>query len=1018
MVEQRTENPCVGGSIPSRATNKKDPMKKTLTQIAILTCLSYSQEKNYFQQEVNYEIDVSLNDDKHTLSAYEKIKYKNNSPDELSFLWFHIWPNAYKDDSTAYAKQAGPNSRFAKSDSSERGFIDSLDFKVNGIKIDWSYHPEWIDVVKLNLTTPLKPAETITIETPFFVKLPGEVFSRLGHTGKHYEITQWYPKPAVYDKKGWHPMPYLNQGEFYSEFGAFDVKITLPKDYKLMATGDLVDGEREYLWLEGLTSVTDSLNSLSEKELKKWIKKNQKIKSKKGINVNVGETDDNSSKKTISISLGKSMETLGASTLEPSSSEIKTLHFRQKNVHDFAWFADKNWLVQKGELTLQNRSEPITLWSFYLPKNAELWRNSIEYLHDSGYWFSKYYGDYPYNHITAVDGDLSAGGGMEYPNITVIASMPSKHLLETVIMHEVGHNWFYGIIGTNERYYTWMDEGLNDYSNIRYWQDKYRDTDERFVLIPLIQNKLGIAKSLKYSWFGYFQYASSAKSKNVQPLNLKADEYTSGNYGLNYSKTGVFTRFLQHYLGDKKMDEIMQEYYRKWKYRHPTPEDFKAVFDSKSNKNLDWYFKGVLETTDYIDYAIRKKGNQFIVTNNGTLNTPVEVVFYGKNKNEIERTWLESVVKEKSIQGPKSTQYAIIDPDENMPDVRRENNSTRSAIRFHWVWDQPTYYDHDLNFIPVLLDYNYYNGWTPGGFIYKGLTPGYTNLTSFKPMLDIKNEKLVGKIYKSFNFDKNIFDESKLEISGSQLHGNSGGLFKYNGRISNIATNDFTAIISHNRVEEAILDSSLYSSGDYTTSTFQYSFNKKLEGWIEDVSFKSGVLISESFSKSWIEGKTKIKPHRKINFNMRGWAGNFHNDKEIPNQYRTYLSGGIDPTFSRYVYDRTGQSSFALMQDQYIQSGPALRGLLKEDNSFVSSSSMTWGLNLDAKIPFLPNIFYDFAGGNDFKNTYSSAGIVLGPAIIPLYQSWEEIDQTAKDAKWILDRIRLQFNFNLASLLQ
>ena len=151
---------------------------------------------------------------------------------------------------------------------------------------------------------------------------------------------------------------------------------------------------------------------------------------------------------------------------------------------------------------------------------------------------------------------------------------------------------------------------------------------------------------------------------------------------------------------------------------------------------------------------------------------------------------------------------------------------------------------------------------------------------------------------------------------------------------------------------------------------------------------------------------------------MRGWAGNFHNDKEIPNQYRTYLSGGIDPTFSRYVYDRAGLSSFALMQDQYIQSGRALRGLLKEDNSFVSSSSMTWGLNLDAKIPFLPNIFYDFAGGNDFKNTYSSAGIVLGPVIVPLYQSWEEIDQTANDAKWILDRIRLQFNFNLSSFVK
>ena len=201
-----------------------------MTQILLLllsiTMLS-SQEKEYFQQEVNYQIDVSLNDEDHTLSAYEKIEYKNNSPDELTFIWFHIWPNAYKDDSTAYAKQAGPRSSFAKSDSLDRGFIDSLDFKVNGKQVKWTLHPEWIDVVKIELNEVLKPGQTINIETPFFVKIP-KVFSRLGHTGKHYEITQWYPKPAVYDKKGWHPMPYLNQGEFYSEFGTFDVKITLP----------------------------------------------------------------------------------------------------------------------------------------------------------------------------------------------------------------------------------------------------------------------------------------------------------------------------------------------------------------------------------------------------------------------------------------------------------------------------------------------------------------------------------------------------------------------------------------------------------------------------------------------------------------------------------------------------------------------------------------------------------------------------------------------------------------------
>ena len=223
-----------------------------------------AQESDYFQQVVDYDIEVTLNDKDHTLSAYEKLNYLNNSPDTLSFIWFHIWPNAYKNDSTAFAKQKGSESKFARADSAKRGFIDSLDFSVDGKKVNWESHPEWIDVVKIKLNTPLNPGESVQIETPFFVKIPNQ-FSRLGHTGKHYEMTQWYPKPAVYDRKGWHPMPYLNQGEFYSEFGSFDVKITLPKDYRIMATGDLVDGEAEYAWLDSLTLVSDSIHALPKK---------------------------------------------------------------------------------------------------------------------------------------------------------------------------------------------------------------------------------------------------------------------------------------------------------------------------------------------------------------------------------------------------------------------------------------------------------------------------------------------------------------------------------------------------------------------------------------------------------------------------------------------------------------------------------------------------------------------------------------------------------------------------------
>ena len=942
--------------------------------------ISFSQNPDYFQQKVDYHINVRLNDTNHTLSAFEKIVYTNNSPDQLSFLWFHIWPNAYKNDSTAYAKQAGENSRFAKSDSLSRGFIDSLDFSINGKKINWSYHPEWIDVVKLNLEEPLNSGESIIIETPFFVKLP-KVFSRLGHSGKHYEVTQWYPKPAVYDLKGWHPMPYLNQGEFFSEFGTFDIKITLPEDYKIMATGDLVNGEQEYSWLNSFTSITDSLNSLPKKELNKWIKNQKKTKT--------------------------------LATSDSVEIKFKTLNFKQKNVHDFAWFADKNWLVQKGELTLPNSSRQVTLWSFYLPKNAETWRNSIEYLHDSGYWYSRYYGDYPYNHITAVDGDLSAGGGMEYPNITVIASMPSKHLLEMVIMHEVGHNWFYGIIGSNERYHTWMDEGLNEYSSIRYWQDKYKDDNERFVLIPLIQDKLRIAKDLKFSWFEYFQYSLSAKSQNAQPLNLKADEYKGANYGQNYSKTAVFTRFLHHYLGEEKMDEIMQDYYEIWKFKHPYPEDFREIVESNTDKDLDWYFDGVFKTVDYLDYSINRRGSQVIISNHGELSTPVEVVFYGDNHKVLERRWIEGFKWRKSIQEPVGTWYAIIDPDEHMPDVKRENNSTRKELHFNWVWNQPNYFDHEVNVLPWLFSYNFYNGWTPGIMMFKGGTPGYSSTTSIQPMWDLNNNEPLLKLYRLTNFNSNnYFRESSLSFSGMKYQGNSGGSLKFKGSFGPQKSKKTILVgMDYSKLKSGAFNQTIYSVGSFTTFSFNYQLKRELSGVLNRSSIDAGITGSNEFAKVWTETKVNFQFTNNLSTEIRFWAGNFINNVNIPNQFRTYISGGVDPYFKSFVYDRTGRSNVAILQNQYISDGPGLRGLLmNKDGSPQSTFDSVWGINITPSLPF----FIDLAGGKDFNSTFTSIGLKFGPFILPFYQSWELENKSAKDFDWIKNRMRVNLNFDIS----
>jgi hypothetical protein len=195
---------------------------------------------NYFQQETDYKIDVTLDDVKNTLDGFEIINYTNNSPDTLNFIWIHLWPNAYKNDRTAFSEQLLQLGRtdFYFSNYEQRGYINRLDFKVDGVTAELEDHPLYIDINKLILPTPLVPGRTIKITTPFHEKIPFN-FSRGGYVDKTYQITQWYPKPAVYDNKGWHAMPYLDQGEFYSEFGNFDVQITVPKDYVVAATGEL-----------------------------------------------------------------------------------------------------------------------------------------------------------------------------------------------------------------------------------------------------------------------------------------------------------------------------------------------------------------------------------------------------------------------------------------------------------------------------------------------------------------------------------------------------------------------------------------------------------------------------------------------------------------------------------------------------------------------------------------------------------------------------------------------------------
>ena len=187
---------------------KPIPLQK-LTLLLVACFAQFVSFSQYWQQKVDYTIDVTLNDKEKTLDAFEKIVYTNNSPDTLRFIWFHLWPNAYKNDKTAFSDQALElgNTEFYFSDKEQKGYINRLDFKADGITAKTEDHPQHIDIIKLVLPKPLAPGQQTVITIPFHEKLPFN-FSRGGYDGESFQITQWYPKPAVYDKDGWHPMPF------------------------------------------------------------------------------------------------------------------------------------------------------------------------------------------------------------------------------------------------------------------------------------------------------------------------------------------------------------------------------------------------------------------------------------------------------------------------------------------------------------------------------------------------------------------------------------------------------------------------------------------------------------------------------------------------------------------------------------------------------------------------------------------------------------------------------------------
>ena len=964
---------------------------------------------DYFQQDVNYRITVKLDDEAHTLDGFISIEYHNQSPDTLEYIWMHLWPNAYKNDATAFAKQKlkDKSTRFHFSDEKDRGYIDSLDFKIDGQVVEWRYHPDWNDVAVLQLVDPVYPGGVIQIETPFHVKIP-KVFSRLGHTGKHYEITQWYPKPAVYDRYGWHAMPYLDMGEFYSEFGTFDVSITLPRDYVVMATGELMDNPMEVAWLDSLADIGSETVSLDKKALKEWVKKqNKKIKKR-----------DKREKKN------------------DRSIQSKTLRYYREDIHDFAWFADRDYIVNKGSMRLPASGREISLWTAFLPKNAELWRSSIEYLEDTGYWYSTLLGDYPYGHITAVDGDMSAGGGMEYPEITVISSVPSKDLLEMVIMHEAGHNWLYGALGSNERKDPWIDEGLNEYNNIMYWEGKY-GPQAGIRLLPERMPKI-VLRNADYKWMlNYLLYQLRSYKQDDQPLTLPAEDYYPANYGaIVYGKTGAYFRFLSHYLGDENMLQIQRDFFQTWKFRHPGSEDCYHHFQSMAEKDVSWFFDDMMPTTRFADYAVLDlSGTTLDLHNYGQLSAPVEIVCYDSENRELTREWASGFTGQKTITINQDCDRVILDPDEMLPDINRSNQSSKkSGLSVPIIFDEPDFTKfYPGNLVPTVR-LNAVNR-SFGLGLYRGTVPQERISYRLMPSWDFSNDEIIGSAKIQLNyFRKWGADELHPFLAADKCSGRESISLGFKAilrkPIVEKPNRELAFTIRYHQFPDLDAFNPLFWTVD--RPVFSYTLE-----WGKDFDILTTLRFTESWSVKYAnavngggsyfgynysaEARHKMTTDILMYLNL-GLSGVESGDLT---QYFPSVQGSLDPDFEHLVYNRTDGGDFSLIDQQYVPTCASLR--IAPAGNYLPYTS---GGNIGFSVTGLGNMggvfadaFFSFEDplvidSKDYTNLLScgvSLDLTVFKIYLPLYMSWYDNQPEFGGRVW-REHIRAQFTFDKISI--
>lgn len=893
-------------------------------QLSGITMIVSAQE--YFQQEVNYTIHATLNDRSHQLTAFQSVEYINNSTDTLPYIYFHLWPNAYANNHTALAKQLlrmrGKQKLFNQAELS--GSIDSLDFQSSGKKLQWQLLTDTIDICKVFLTEPLRPGDSIIITTPFRVKIPKGISSRLGHMGESYQISQWFPKPAVYNRFGWHPMPYLDQGEFFGEFGTFDVYITLPDNYIVGASGELQDEFEQ-----------NRLNQLASDS--SWLGVRYKSQS------------------------------------FPSSSEKqKTLHYKGNQIHDFAWFADKRFNVTKTIVTIQPSGHEVTILVMFTNQQSNHWKSANEFASRAIMHLSEWIGDYPYNTFTVVQSTLTAGAGMEYPGLAVIGHVEDAYALDEVIAHEAAHNWFYSAIANNERMYPFLDESIGSAYELRYMNLYYPEKklwEVYFTNYKLARffnvTHMPVQRMSELSWL------TTARNNLEQPIDLKVTDFGDDNYGtMVYNKAALGFNYLRAWLGDSLFDASIQQYYQHWKFRHPQPEDLRLVFEKQTSKSLNWFFDDFLGTTKRLDYKLlRLKKNQLLIKNKGKLAAPVHLA--GMNGDSmIYEQWTDGFSGSRWISLPDSAvAKVILDPLHRSSEIFRLNNNIRTKgifpkadpikTQFYFTLEDPA--KRTLMYIPV-INWNRENGFMLGVALYNGFILPKPFEYFLMPFFSFRTNDIVGlgKISLRFiPFESFIrmgivsLEGARFAAIGDQNYHKAKLGFNLHFKNSN-----FKSPFNHQAFGNYILASDLdrirHLEKAKMLSFGQLGYKLERTSLINPFNLVTTYEFSSSFQKVFFDMKYRYSYNgNKSGLNMRLFAGKVLRNKSGVPFYN--LAAGGRSGREQYLYEGTYPDRFSTFPLTFWSRQMTLSegGLVSYVNDSLGYSDWIVSISFDSNIPVI-----------------------------------------------------------------